>query len=82
MLQPPIGMQSVQNTTFLALLRPIFALKAKIAHQKNWHWQKESVYFHSRFEENSISKIVPNLGEDLFFWFGLRLVSGTKPVRF
>ena len=25
----PIGMQSMQNTKFLALLRPIFALKAK-----------------------------------------------------
>ena len=27
----PIGMQSMQNTLFLLLLRPIFALKAKIS---------------------------------------------------
>ena len=41
----PIGIQSMQNTTFLALLRPIFALKAKIAPSPpHWFWQKESVY--------------------------------------
>ena len=34
---PPIGMESMQNTLFLALLRPIFALEAKIA--PHWHWQ-------------------------------------------
>ena len=28
---PPIGLKSMQNTPFLALLRPIFALKTKIA---------------------------------------------------
>ena len=30
-LEPPTGMQSMQNTTLLALLKPIFALKTKIA---------------------------------------------------
>ena len=28
---PPIGLKSMQNALFLALLRPIFALKTKIA---------------------------------------------------
>ena len=28
---PPIGLKSMQNSLFLALLRPIFALKTKIA---------------------------------------------------
>ena len=27
---PHIGIQSMQNTTFLAVLRPIFALKSKL----------------------------------------------------
>ena len=31
----PIGMQSIQNTTFFALLRAILALKVKIA--PHWH---------------------------------------------
>ena len=38
-LQPshPIALKSMQNTQFLLLLRPIFALKTKIASQ--WHWR-------------------------------------------
>ena len=50
----PIGMQSKQNTTFLALFRPIFAVKAKIAS----HWHAEYVF---------LSFDTPSLGEDLFF---------------
>ena len=35
---PPIGLKSMQNTLFLALLRPIFALKTKIANPNGvWH---------------------------------------------
>ena len=30
-VRPPIGMQRMQNTLFLLLLRPIFTLKAEIA---------------------------------------------------
>ena len=33
----PIALKSMQNTPFLALLRPIFALKTKIA--PHWHWR-------------------------------------------
>ena len=33
-LEPPIGLKSMQNTTFLVLLRPIFAPKMKIAPPK------------------------------------------------
>ena len=36
-LEPPIGLKSMQNTTFLVLLGPIFALKMKIAPpQRDW----------------------------------------------
>ena len=38
---PPIGLKSMQNTTFLTLLRPIFALKTKIA--PHWHWRWELI---------------------------------------
>ena len=41
--------QSIQNIMFLALLRPICALKAKIA-PTHWHWQLECVYFDSGLE--------------------------------
>ena len=41
-IAPPIGMQ---RTTCLALLRPIFAPKAKIA--PHWHCQSECVHLDS-----------------------------------
>ena len=65
---PPIGMQSMQNTTFLALLRPIFALKEKIA-PPHWHWQWKREYFDSGLKESSITEIASSLGEDLFLVF-------------
>ena len=58
-------MQSMQNTTFLALLRPIFALKAKIATLISI----ENDYFNFGLEENLVTKIDPDLGEDLLFLF-------------
>ena len=33
---PPIGLKSMQNITFLVLLRPIFAPKIKTPSQRNW----------------------------------------------
>ena len=37
-LEPPIGLKSMQSTLFLARLRPIFALKTKIA-PPQWYWR-------------------------------------------
>ena len=35
----------------------------------HWHWQWECVYFDSGLEKNSVTKVDPRLGEDLFFFF-------------
>ena len=40
-VRPPIALKSIQNTTFLVLVRPIFAPKMKIAPQ--WYWRAEAV---------------------------------------
>ena len=77
----PIGMQSMQNTLFLVLLRPIFKLKAEIAPPSAlkmrmwlfWPWT---------WEEVGRNKSIPTWQKIFFFIFGLQhLISGTKPFQ-
>ena len=74
----PIDIQSMQNTSFLALLRPTFALRTIIV--PNLALSIRSAYFNPGFEENLVTKVDPSLDEDLFF--NLQLILGSKPVLF
>ena len=72
----------MQNTKFLALLRPIFALKAKIA-SPHCHWRWECVYYGYGLEKKSVTKIDPSLVENLFYLFsGNRSNSKWPPFKF
>ena len=73
---PPIGLKCMQNTTFLVLLRSIFAPKTKTAPQRDWGAkvvkdlslfgpEKWTFFFWSSLKVGQ--EKVLNFGEDLFF---------------
>ena len=55
----PIDMQSMQNTLFLLLLRPIFLLYKRKIGNKNV----------TALTQDSVAKLDPNAGKELFFFF-------------
>ena len=69
----------MQNTTFLALLRLIFALKAKIAPPNG---NENASTLTLDLEENSVTKLIPAWVKTSFFFFGFHLISDTKPFQF
>ena len=73
---PPIGLWSMQNRTFLVLLRPIFCEKLKTAPPK-----ENSTPWNVWISDFG-RKISLNFGEDLFFFFffGDHLILGGKNV--
>ena len=76
---PPIGMQSMQITTFLVLLRLILALIVKIS-PPHRHRQWEYVYF-VKVKEKWVRNIDPSPSEDLFFLLVLGFLGGkTIPI--
>ena len=83
---PPIGLWSMQNRTFLVLLRPIFGEKLKTVPPKgNWVPKLWSTCRNSAWKSVKISdlnrKNSLNFGEDLFFfYFGNHLFLGWKNV--
>ena len=85
---PPIGLWSMQNRTFLVLLRPIFGEKLKTAPPTgNWVPKLWSTCRDSVWKSVGVSdfgrKSSLNIGEDLFFFFffGDHLFLGGKNVR-
>ena len=80
-LEPPIGLWSMQNRTFLLLFRPIFGEKLKTAPEGNWVpklWCRcrDSVWKSVWISDFGL-KIRLNFGVDLFF-FWRPLVFGLK----
>ena len=49
-LSPPIGLKSMQNHTFLELLRPIFAQKMKTAPFSFFFWRSTCFWAETLFE--------------------------------
>ena len=78
---PPIGQQSMQNTMFLALLRPIFVLKSKIA-PSHWHSKVEIVYFDSELEVIWVTKKRFSAWMKTFFFLVSTLIWAEKPSQF
>ena len=74
-IAPPIGLKSMQNTLLLALVRPIFALKTKIASHWLWQWElvKDLMWFRPE-------KLGFSLAEDLFFGNQLNLDTKTDSI--
>ena len=70
-MAPPIGLKSIQNSTFLVLLRPIFAPKMKTALPPKdlllFGPEKWSFFFWSSPKVGQEKAV--NFGEHLFFFF-------------
>ena len=79
-LEPPIGLKSMQNSTFLVLLRPNFAPKMKTAPPKGFENQS--------YEELDVvwTRMVEFFGSGAYsksvktFFFGDHLISARKTL--
>ena len=67
---PPIGLQKMENSTFLALLRLLSALESKKA-PPPLAFGMQNIFFLIGVQENLDTKAAPISGEDLFFWSSL-----------
>ena len=81
---PSIGLKSMQNSTFLVLLRPIFAPKMKTAPPKGI-WEPKLWRTCRCLDQNSgffWFWSSPKVGEDLFFYGDHPISARKKPFEF